>query len=179
VYYQALCRANGGPDGIWDGGCNPHDAWESQRETGIVTYDRHPHTMSLDAPDPGDYRVAADHDWLRYRWVLSSGQARVNEVVALLASRRPVGFACDVDQALEDWVPGHAPWQRVSKSLGGHAMTMVGYDTLSSGSRVFIVANSWGDVHDHGFFLMSESQLAGGECRYIVTPDINPASVPR
>ena len=181
VYYHARARAAGGPDGLWDGGCNPHDAWESLRETGIVPYAAHPFVRSrVDvAPDPGDYRLAADHRWLRYHWVLTSGRARVTEVVGLLASRRPVVVALRVDQSLEEWHPGDSPWTRTGPDLGGHAVTLIGYDTLALGGRVFVFANSWGTWGDCGFGLLSERALASSECSYLCTPDIDPEEVPR
>lgn len=173
IYYQARARACGGPEGIWDGGCNPHDAWESVRKLRVVPYSAHPFSRStVDvAPDPGDYRLAADRP-IQYRWVLTSGPARVAEVVGLLASRRPVVVALRVDQTLEDWSGGDSPWTRTGPDLGGHAVTLVGYDTVGLGERVFVFANSWGSWGDHGFGLLSERMLASSECSYLATPEV-------
>jgi len=177
IYYQARRRAGGA---MWDGGCNPLDAWDGLRELGIVPYEQHPYVRAqVDVcPDPGDYRHAADHGWLQYHWVLTEGVARTAEVCSLLASRRPVALAVRVDQSLEDWQGGDSPWTRTGPSLGGHEVVLVGFDTVGLGERVFVFANSWGaGWGDHGYGLISQRQLESSETTYIATPDIDPGKV--
>lgn len=178
IYYQARARRYGW-DAIWDGGSNPHEALASLREVGIVRYSDWPVGKPINAcPPPDAYRKGADKDWLTYRWVLAGGQARTNETVGLLASGRPVHAALQVDAGLEEWRAGFEPWKRTGPILGGHAVAIVGYDTLSSGRKVFIVANSWGPIHDNGFFLMSQEALESNETTYLSTCEIDPAKVP-
>jgi hypothetical protein len=178
IYYQARARRYGW-DAIWDGGSNPHEALSSLRDVGIVPYASWPHAKPInDCPDPDAYRMGADKDWLSYRWVLTSGAARTHEVVSLLASGRPVFAALQVDEDLESWGPGDAPWTRRGPVLGGHAVSVVGYDTTEAGKRVFVVANSWGPIHDSGFFLMSQTALESTETTYLATVEIDPEKVP-
>ncbi len=178
IYYQARARRYGW-DAVWDGGSNPHEALSSLREVGIVRYADWPHTSPVNScPPPDAYRVGADKDWLSYHWVLTGGQARTNEVVGLLASSRPVMVAIQVDEGLESWTAGDAPWQRSGPILGGHAVSIVGYDTLANGRRVFVVANSWGLIHDHGFFLMSQEALESNETTYLCCVEIDAEKVP-
>lgn len=183
-YYQGRARRYGWA-AIWDGGANPHEVLASMVEAGIVRYEDWPHDVRHvnDCPPPGAYRLAADVDapaWLRYHWVLSTGAERTAEVCSLLASRRPVAGAWRVDQGLEDWRPGHEPWRRTGTILGGHAMCIVGFDTMSNGRKVFVVANSWGGSWgDAGFGLFSQEALESDECTYLVTPDIDPLRIPQ
>lgn len=180
TYFGARARRYGW-DSVWDGGCNPHEAFEHVREVGFIPYAAWPHSVHHvnDNPDPDAYRRAADHDWVRPHWVLDAYRTPV--VKALLASHRPVGAALRVDAPLEDWQPGNEPWERTGPILGGHDVTIVGFDTYGphQDKTVFIVANSWGKLHgDAGFFLMSETALESEETSYVCTIDIDPERTP-
>jgi len=175
VYYQARA-ARYGWEHIFDGGCNPLDAWASARQLGVVLYDHWPHVLKRknDAPPADAYRHAADRKWLRYHWVLEEEAIRTAVVCGLLASRRPVGVVLTVDQGLEDWRPGAEPWTRRGAALGGHAVTLVGFDTLTDGRKVFLVVNSWGSAWgDCGVGLISQAALEARDTTYLVTPDID------
>ena len=178
LYYQGRARRYGW-DAIWDGGSNPHEVLSSMREVGIVRYADWPHDTAINAcPPPDAYRKGADKDWFTYEWILSGSTARTRETMAILASRCPVGAALQVDEGLEAWMPGDDPWERCGPILGGHAVTIVGYYVLASGEVVFIVANSWGAIHDHGFFLLSQRALESNETTYLWRAKIDPEKVP-
>lgn len=179
IYLQARARRYGW-DAIWDGGSNPHEAFSSIREVGLVRYEDWPHDiMNVNkTPPPAAYRKGADKSWFSYRWVLTGGEARTREVVALLSEGFPIGAALQVDEGLEAWGPGDEPWRRTGAILGGHYVAIVGYDTLANGRRVFVVANSWGNIHDHGFFLLSQEALESQETTYLATVDIDQGKTP-
>ncbi len=175
IYYPARARAYGWRN-IWDGGCNPNEAWKATQERGIIPYQRWPHSTKTvnTAPDPGAWRYAADNRWLVYRWVLYNEQRRTEEGMRLLASGFPLSAAFTIDQSMEDWGPNKDPWERVGPVIGGHALLIVGYRVLSNGQVVFIYCNSWGKLWgDKGFGLMSQRAFESYETSYIATPDVN------
>jgi len=174
IYYQARARAYGW-NNIWDGGCNPNEAWHALKERGIVLYNDWPHDIrTVNKAFPSAYRKASDHKWLQYHWILRDGAARTDEGVGLLGSRRPLSIALTIDQAMEDWRPGMAPWKRTGPIVGGHAVQILGHHTLANGRIVFVYANSW-DITwgDNGFGLLSQEAFESPETSYIATPDID------
>lgn len=179
TYFGARARRYGW-DGVWDGGCNPHEAFEHIAEAGIIPYDTWPHSIRKvnTNPDPNSYRKAADHKWLRPHWVR---KRRTETVKGLLASQYPVGSALRIGRCFEDWRPGDEPWQRHGPIIGGHDITLVGFDHY--GPRrdkvVLIGANSWGKTHgDNGFILISPEALESPETSYVCTVDIDREKMP-
>jgi len=174
IYYQARARAYGWRN-IWDGGCNPNEAWQALKERGVVLYNDWPHDpKSVNKAFPSAYRKAADHRWLQYHWVLRNGSARTKEGTGLLGSKRPLSVALTIDQGMEDWRPGMAPWKRTGPIVGGHAVLIVGHETLANGQVVFVYCNSWGKAWgDNGFGLLSQEAFESPETSYIATPDID------
>jgi hypothetical protein len=175
IYYPARAKVYGWKN-VWDGGCNPNQAWQVLQERGIIPYDRWPHNLRTvnDAPDPGSFRHAADNRWLVYRWVLYSEQRRTEEVKRLLATDFPVTVALTIDKGMEDWRPGMPPWERKGQVIGGHEVLLVGYRVLDTGKVVFEYCNSWGKAWgDNGFGLLSQSALESPETTYLATPDVD------
>lgn len=96
----------------------------------------------------GDYGITSAHA----QRVLDLKRALVHRPVTL-------GFFCDT--AFENWRKGDAPYGAPKNPNdpegGGHDVAVDGYDTLSNGKTVFIIANSWGtEWGDHGRILVSE-----------------------
>jgi hypothetical protein len=174
IYLGARARRYGW-DAVWDGGCNPHEAFEHVREVGAIPYAKWPAGSPVNAnPDPDCYRLASDHDWIRPRWVLDTFRTPI--VKSLLVGGFAVGCALRIDDGLEEWRSGDEPWERIGPMIGGHAVTIVGFDTYGphNDETVWVVANSWGpDFGDEGFFLMDSNALESNQTTYVCALEVD------
>lgn len=96
----------------------------------------------------------------------AAGWRRVNDtsqIKAALANRKPVVGGIDVYQQLMDLSGSNSVYNTKSgNSLGGHAITIVGYDDDKHGGA-FKVINSWSqNWGDNGFFWMPYNFASGG-----------------
>jgi C1A family cysteine protease len=101
-------------------------------------------------------RRALGHKIHSFYRISSTGQDRIDDVAKALRLRKPVVFGTLVDQAFVDLRNFNPMSEPRGKTLGGHAMIVVG---IQDGN--FIVKNSWGTGWGQkGFWLMKPSYLA-------------------
>lgn len=138
---------------IKDDGCRLVDALAWVQDWGIVSEAAWPLDASKvndDLPEDvlGD-EVPIDPDAVSQ--IATLGDERVQAVKASLLAKTALVFAQDVDQAFEDMTAGQVYGGLTGPSLGGHAMTIVGYDDAVN---AFLVCNSWGPGWCSGGFCL-------------------------
>ena len=128
-----------------------------------------------DGPDkfrqmPSSAAVRAAYDQktsVGYYRINSSDQQRVEDVKAALAAGYLVVFGTQVSNLFEAYAASSPPLTVPGKSeviLGGHALTIVGYEVLPDGATIFEVLNSWGDFYgDHGYCKFTSEYVAWSE----------------
>jgi hypothetical protein len=111
----------------------------------------------FDAPSIMSMREAYDHKISAYYRIQSTGQERVDSVIAALRSRHPVVYGTDVG---DNWIQYRAGQvlQRPDVSQGAHATHLVGWEDARG---VFIGENSWGrDWGEDGYYLIAPEVIA-------------------
>ncbi len=98
----------------------------------------------------------------KYVRIFEQGVDRTLAIRAALVAGHPVGFGTDVTDTFMR-TSGDAAIRQpdaLEKSIGGHAMLIVGYYTDNAGSTIFIVQNSWGTGWgDKGYCHMHEDYI--------------------
>lgn len=154
-----------------DQGSTVREALRSAKNHGLPLEDKWPFNPSsvLVKPSQTSYDDAATRKLGAYRRIPQSGDA-YKGIEHALASGYPVVIGCDVGEQLrtlkddEMYMPLN---KTINKSIGGHAMVIVGYDKTKPTERYFIVENSWGTQFGMaGFFRMSYNVI-GLNCRDI------------
>lgn len=88
---------------------------------------------------------AYDHRITGYFRISTRGHARGEDVRAAIDGGHPVVFGVDVGQGFLDYDGDESKvWRYPDRSVGGHAMVIVGYRKNSDGSFDYLVRNSWG-----------------------------------
>lgn len=187
LYFGGRAARLGSPD-VFDLGSNPNDVWAAARGgrdasgklrgPGLIPYSAWPwRPIKVDLqPDPECYRLAADHDWLAYHWVLTYGTARLPEVDGLIAGGRPVTCGIEWTTTADTWRPIDGPWRHSGVVRGYHYVCLVAYDRAAG---LYVAANSHGGGYgDHGFMWIARSEIASDRTIYLATPDIDPGKVP-
>jgi C1A family cysteine protease len=127
-----------------DCGASLADGVTSVSNQGVCPEAGWPYDVSKFAVEPPEscYSVAKTHICTSYRPV-SGTLAQLKQA---LANGYPIVFAMDIYESFESSTvakKGIVPMpKKCEKSLGGHAMLIVGYDDKQ---KSFIVRNSWGD----------------------------------
>jgi len=97
---------------------------------------------SLEALEDGyDHRISG------YYRITTRGHARGDDIETALRAGHPVVFGTEVGKNFPDYDEGESVvWQYPDRSVGGHAMVIVGVRRNDDGTRDFLVRNSWGDA---------------------------------
>lgn len=144
LWLYALARKKGGFPLSSDDGCYIRDAFGAAKALGYPSEETWPYsdTRVFDEPEWRHYRLAIDQRWTDGYYRVAPNAAAIKEAVA---SGCPVVFGTDVDQKFVDYCGG--VWGLSGKSIGGHAMVIVGYNEDTAE-----VVNSWGsDWGSHGY----------------------------
>lgn len=86
-------------------------------------------------------RAATGHRIHSYYRISETGEARLDAILTALRANKPVVFGTRVDEPFTDLVGKGPVGPPKGPALGGHAMTIVGYDR----SKGFLIKNSWGE----------------------------------
>lgn len=102
-------------------------------------------------------RAATGHRIHSYYRIVSTGQDRLDEVLAALRSNHPVIFGTLVNQSFVDLRNSGPVGPPEGATKGGHAMIILGYIS----GKGFLVKNSWGrEWADSGFCFMTPEYIA-------------------
>lgn len=182
IYYRGRA-ARVGWRNVVDLGANPVACWEVLRAPnpggtglGVVPYDELPFDLGkVDEPPPaGCYRIAADHGWLQYYWVLGNGEDRAAELDPLLRSGHPVTAAIAANEAMTRWDPASGPWRLQGARTGGHYICLVHVDAegnywaIGSYGRTFGVG---------GLHCIARDEILSSRTTYLATPVIDLAKL--
>lgn len=86
-----------------------------------------------------------DHRISGYYRITSRGHARGDDVRAAIDMGLPVVFGVEVGKEFLDYDSGESVvWNFPDRSIGGHAMVIVGYRRNPDGTHSYLVRNSWG-----------------------------------
>jgi len=86
-----------------------------------------------------------DHRIKAFFRISTRGHARGDDVRAAIDMGCPVVFGVDVGQAFLEYAGGEdVVWSYPDRSVGGHAMVIVGYRRHADGTHSYLVRNSWG-----------------------------------
>lgn len=167
VYYNARLAIN---QANVDKGSRIRDAMASLSSVGVCSEASWPFVISKVNVKPGwsEYREGYIHRLSGYYSITGTGQDRIDQIKKSLSADHGVVFAVSV---YENFMPGSPLAPPPSGRLkGGHAMLIVGYD---SGTKTFIVRNSWGtDWADGGYFLCKEDWLDQCNCKDVWVPTV-------
>lgn len=138
--YWTARRADGDGAECRDDGTYIRQALAQAADLGVCREELYPYDVAdvHRRPTLMAYEEALDHRIDAYYRIAGAGSARVARIKAAIDFGLPVVFGAAVGQEwmdLADWHAVGAP----TRSLGGHAMVIVGYDEEAA-----IVRNSWG-----------------------------------
>lgn len=123
-----------------------------------------------DQPSLKAQRQAAGHRIHSYYRIDSSGDDRLEDIVKALHAKHPVVFGTTITDRFQktlDRTPIPRPTSK-DKSLGGHAMIIVGYI-----NSYFLVKNSWGSHWgSNGFCLMTPEYISWSQTRDLWVPTL-------
>lgn len=108
-------------------------------------------------PNLKAYKEGDDNTITGYYSITSSGKDRVNDICVALSKNHPVVFGTVIGNDFAN--NNRYIYDVPTKTIGGHAMIVVGYRKTSSGVE-FKIRNSWGSSWgDHGYTWMTESYI--------------------
>ncbi len=144
-------QINGGQDK----GSYIHDAMELIRTSGSASLATMPYNENDFTTRPG---TAAIQEASRFKARAWSRLSNTSEIKGALANRMPVVIGIKVYSNFNNLRGGNSVYNSTSGSyLGGHAITITGYDDNAYGGA-FKVINSWGtDWGDNGYFWLPYS----------------------
>lgn len=122
-----------------------------------------------------------DHRLDGFERIVARGSARGDEVEAAIRSGHPVVFAVEVGKPFAEYSGGDVAFDAPARSIGGHAMVIVGVRRTST-RRLFLVRNSWGEdwglreIHGHAW--ISEEYLATATDLWVPTQAVDFSEVP-
>lgn len=174
-----IARLKSGSRNLIDHGCMPADAADGLQMFGVVDEKRWRF-------DEGHINDALPWDVLQagadcqvqgcYR-IEPFGQARIDQVRAVLEQGYPVSFGMSVDATYEQWAGGDAYNGPVGPSLGGHMQTLI-YDKSLVGKPEFRVVGSWsGWGEGPGLARVTEGFLGSSFCTDFYTVTLAPPGV--
>jgi len=132
------------------GGSLPNEALDLAVHSGVATLATMPYINSDDQSQPSAEAIAEAGHYKASSW---AALGTVQDIKATLANRNPVVIGITVYPQLQQLQGVNSVYNNYSgSSLGGHAITIVGYDDERFGGA-FKVINSWGtDWGDNGYF---------------------------
>lgn len=113
-------------------------------------------------PGVGAELHAYKHRKARYRRIFATGDRRLDQLRASVASLRPLSVGLPVFESfMVDNGPTHIekPNPATDKAVGWHAVCILGYKYDSDGRLWFLIGNSWGDWRDGGLAWLSAEYL--------------------
>ncbi len=167
LYFNA--RAEEGSIGE-DSGAMLADVFDAAAKLGF------PQESAWSYPDPNDAdallaKCIAQPDWNAYRRAAdqrivagahridSIGQMLADDVARAIAAGSVVVWGTELDQPFEDLTPSQT-WPGVTHSvIGGHAMFLHEYETLSNGTRRYKTRSSWGNWCDNGSAWVAQAAI--------------------
>jgi len=162
IYYNERCLENTVSS---DSGATMLDGIKSIQNQGACTEASWPYDISKFALKPNNqcYIQGSGNKALKVKNI----NENLNDLKTALYKGYPIAFGILVFSSFESnsvAITGNVPIpKKGEKCLGGHAVTMVGYDDIK---QCFIVRNSWGTSWgDKGHFYLPYN--------YILTPDLS------
>lgn len=152
------------------------DALNTMQSRGIATWAIAPYTQIGNCNSntvPANWtQDAANHKIMQYQTV----QKSVEEIKAKLANDQPVAFAMQIYANFQQTAPNSVLNYNSGAKLGGHAMTIAGYDDNKGANGAFKVVNSWGTTFcDKGVIWMDYNYLVtNAEYLYIIVNQKSP-----
>lgn len=157
VYYNARLLLN---ETDKDDGSYVSLAMSTLKKEGVCPESTYPYDTDkvFMRPTWEAYREAYAHTLSDYYKIDGSGMQLHRDIWAALDSKHPVVFGTPVWASIQQvGSDGMIPMPDASKSIGGHAMLIVGYDM---NTRRYIVRNSWGTGWgDRGYGYLSFDYL--------------------
>lgn len=146
---------------LQDSGCYPRKAFEALRDWGFPSEVEYPFDIKkVNDRLPVD-AVQASADFKVKNWyaIASSYDQRCVQIAQTLISKYPVFCGMTLKRSFEEYKEGIFTAEDMKGDvLGGHAMLIVGFETLSNGELVFLLVNSWGTGWgEQGFIRMHQS----------------------
>jgi hypothetical protein len=144
-------QINGGVDQ----GSLPHEALELVVNQGVSTWSMMPYSDQNHSTQPTPLAVQQADNFRAIRWATVNG---VDSIKAALANRLPVVAGIQIYSPFYNLFGQDAVYNLASgNALGGHAVTMVGYDDNKYGGAVKVI-NSWGrNWGNEGYFWLPYS----------------------
>lgn len=140
-----------------DEGSFIHDALSSLKTTGVCEDSFWPYNTESVFLQPKQiiFKRGDDNQIGEYYQVLGTGFKRLEQIEAAIRADHPVVFGTNVGKELLSYDGGNFVFNLPKKSIGGHAMCIVGVRTNSSGNKEFCIRNSWGSgwgINGHCWF---------------------------
>lgn len=114
------------------------------KETGSPLYKEFPVLCATDIPDSVNQKAKRHRlkEYTKLFGLKESNRLRVRETRKALANGNPVLMGMDISNGFQT---AKVVYEPDSISVGGHAMTIIGYDDEKFGTGAFEVINSWGE----------------------------------
>ena len=142
-----------------DGGAQISDGLNSLTKLGVCTEATWTYDTSkvLVKPTIEAYKEANDNTFMltNYYQINTIHTDRQNDIITAVKANHPVVFGVQVGQELEDYDGSTKVFEPPTKSIGGHALIIVGFRVNAAGSNEFYVKNSWSK-----YYGMSEVETA-------------------
>lgn len=154
---------------LYDEGSMPNQAMRGITEWGAPVLADWPFVPANinDEPKWDELKKASSLKLLGY-YRIDDDDTVLDRIRQSIVSGIAVPLATQVDQAFEDY-SGQGTITAPTRSLGGHYLCAVGYDTLSNGRMILEVANSWNKSWgDYGFGHCDESWILRTVDRYVM-----------
>ncbi|MDH4461801.1 MAG: C1 family peptidase [Flectobacillus sp.] len=135
-------------------GTNPWDALDLLKKTGVATLKSVPYGCGTQLPtdidaEASNFKIEGYSTLFELHSTTSTEDRVLAIKTALYESQNPVIIGMMIPQsffkATDTWKA--APNESIEKTLGGHALTIIGYD---SAREAFLIVNSWGDKWGSG-----------------------------
>lgn len=130
-------------------GTSPWDALDLMKKVGVATLKSVPYTCGNTLPtdidaEAANFKIEGYSTLFELHSTASTDDKVLAIKTALYESQNPVIIGMMIPQsffkATDTWKA--APNETIEKTLGGHALTIIGYD---SAREAFLIVNSWGD----------------------------------
>ena len=100
------------------------------------------HSLVFSQPNLIAYKEGDDNRAKNFYKIRTEGDDMLNDIIASLQAQHPVVFGVPVGQDFEDYTGEEKIFDAPVKSLGNHALMIVGADVEK---KNFLIRNSWGD----------------------------------
>lgn len=143
-----------------DKGSFIHDALASLKTTGVCEESFWPFSESdtLHQPNQLAYKRGDDNQIGDYYEITATDNERLLQIEAAIKANHPVVFGTAVGTELLQYQGEGISFDLPKKSIGGHAMCVVGVRRNNSGELEFLIRNSWGSgwgINGHCWFSSS------------------------